>query len=219
MPKRKKIDKQEIFNLYQELKNATEVAKQLDIHRNTVYQHLRQLKGKCIDCSNEQKSGSVYCQKCLNRIKERTDKKRKERKRKGVCVECDNFVQPPSQTFCAEHRLKKIKRQEKYKTKIRKSISQLSPSERRIENIRKRYGKNAVKVWNKYFASCAICYRHDEDIAIHIHHINCNPKDNREENLILLCFDCHTTTHKLIDHVPNPNKLLEWIKKTYPDTF
>ena len=35
---------------------------------------------------------------------------------------------------------------------------------------------------------------------LHLHHKNRNRKDNREENLVLLCCKCHLSLHKELNH-------------------
>jgi len=56
-------------------------------------------------------------------------------------------------------------------------------------------------VFEKYQKKCFFC---GDTKNIEVHHINTNRKDNRIENLIVLCRDCHKKVH---------SKLIGWSRK------
>lgn len=45
-------------------------------------------------------------------------------------------------------------------------------------------------------AKCQRCGKSLRGMRPHIHHKNQNPSDNRKENLILLCPNCHSKLHR-----------------------
>lgn len=64
-------------------------------------------------------------------------------------------------------------------------------------------------LFEKYGSQCAICKWHEVNkysntIPLQIHHIDGNPLNNKEENLILLCPNCHSLTNNYM-HLNNGN--------------
>jgi len=58
---------------------------------------------------------------------------------------------------------------------------------------------------------CDICGRDNKLVA---HHINQNRKDNRIENLALLCWGCHLQLHKFQQFTPTSRtKFLDYVEK------
>jgi len=57
---------------------------------------------------------------------------------------------------------------------------------------------------------CEMC-KHDswngKPIHVELHHVNKNPKDNRLENLQILCSNCHSFTHGMVGHEPKAHKI------------
>ena len=57
---------------------------------------------------------------------------------------------------------------------------------------------------------CAKCHRSIKEMKVRpiLHHVNLNPKDNRPENLIVICPNCHDKIHqkekKVVRIVRNP---------------
>jgi 5-methylcytosine-specific restriction endonuclease McrA len=45
---------------------------------------------------------------------------------------------------------------------------------------------------------CAKCHRNIREMKVRpiLHHVNLNPKDNRPENLIVICPNCHDKIHQ-----------------------
>ena len=56
---------------------------------------------------------------------------------------------------------------------------------------------------------CAICGLtewHGKKMTLQIHHKNCTHNDNRVENLIILCPNCHSVHHNIENRKPKPKK-------------
>lgn len=59
------------------------------------------------------------------------------------------------------------------------------PRGRRLANLR-------ARVFAVYGRRCNDCGR--SDVPLEVHHVNCDPADDRIENVIPLCRDCHHET-------------------------
>ncbi len=61
-----------------------------------------------------------------------------------------------------------------------------------------------IKICKNYNWTCQWCdYKNSRDLnnrtkKLHVHHIDLNGKNNKDENLILLCRVCHYKFHSLI---------------------
>lgn len=73
----------------------------------------------------------------------------------------------------------------------------------RQEAEKRLYGKNKTQrqsfteeekeiIFDRYNHQCAICGNNE---GLHIHHRDCNPSNNKLDNLILLCGVCHKKIH------------------------
>jgi predicted DNA-binding protein YlxM (UPF0122 family) len=51
------------------------------------------------------------------------------------------------------------------------------------------------KIKNRDNNCCAICFKKDK---LNIHHIDCNTDNNKEKNLITLCYKCHVKVHTIM---------------------
>jgi hypothetical protein len=69
-----------------------------------------------------------------------------------------------------------------------------------------------IAVLYKSAKSCAVCH---EKTGLHIHHIDQNPSNNVESNLIVLCTPCHDEAHSHHDLTQNldEKKLIEFKQK------
>lgn len=65
-------------------------------------------------------------------------------------------------------------------------------------------------IQEKYFEEkcnkCGITHWFGEKVPLELHHINCNNKDNRLENLDILCPNCHAYEHRKINKLKNKDK-------------
>lgn len=55
--------------------------------------------------------------------------------------------------------------------------------------------KDNYRKWHPEIQCCEICASHNYLV---VHHIDQNRKNNRDENLILLCRSCHASVHRLV---------------------
>lgn len=62
--------------------------------------------------------------------------------------------------------------------------------------------KKAIR--EKYKNKCTFC---SSEVRLQVHHVNEDPKDNREENLVLLCTSCHVSFHRLSEQKKGINRL------------
>ena len=83
-----------------------------------------------------------------------------------------------------------------------------------------------AKQRNLYFGEniqCERCLLLDfrfKKLAKHIHHKNTNRKDNRDENLMLVCPDCHRALHKELRHnSSDTNPYLPFLEMSYAEFF
>ena len=60
---------------------------------------------------------------------------------------------------------------------------------------------NYIKVLERDNYACAICGSNDKPI---VHHLDGNPKNNKENNLLTVCYKCHADLHGLTVRVKNP---------------
>jgi len=71
-----------------------------------------------------------------------------------------------------------------------------------------------MRILYKSAKTCAVCKCKDNPLIIH--HIDGNPSNNDEENLILLCVNCHDEAHTKHEHALNLNKQrLSYFKKEW----
>lgn len=216
MPKRTPIDPQLVLETFERLNNGTAVARELGVHRNTVYQILRRFRGKCRMCTNDIKEGEICCETCLARQRNYQRKRRMSRIETGICVACYEPVSPPSTEYCEVHRLSHMDANKRLYARKRFVHGKLPTAEQRERNVREKYGESGLAVWRESGGKCHICAVSYEDKAIHIHHIDSDDKNHAEENLVCLCFHCHMLTERLLQHHCLAD-LLVWFNHTYPD--
>lgn len=64
--------------------------------------------------------------------------------------------------------------------------------------------KTVMRILYKSAKTCAVCKNKLK--SFHIHHIDEDPSNNSEENLILLCTECHDEAHTKHKHSVNLDK-------------
>jgi 5-methylcytosine-specific restriction endonuclease McrA len=219
MPKRTKVSQDLIVSTYEKTKSKRETARVLGIHEQTVYIHLRGSEGRCIRCGGSPKGGYRHCHACLKTLREDVKRKRRERVRLGVCVQCDERIQPPSRLYCATHRTMALDSNKRYDERQRQSrfVHGGTPTKKqRKRSIGEKYGLGGIHEWHFCEGRCRICGIPHEERAVHIHHVDCDPKNNSKENLKALCQRCHRLVHNLTEH-PDPAGAISWIRTHYPD--
>lgn len=81
------------------------------------------------------------------------------------------------------------------------------PTEKHLVLNKDGYGIGTSSLKNRLFRDgfkhyqcekCGISEWNGEKAPLELHHINCNPSDNRIENLIILCANCHMIEHRII---------------------
>jgi hypothetical protein len=53
--------------------------------------------------------------------------------------------------------------------------------------------KNNVRLRDGY--RCVLCGKEQKTRTLETHHINCDPYDDREDNMVTLCHSCHRLAH------------------------
>lgn len=219
MPKRTKIDPNLIYNTWiNNNKNGKLTAAILGIHTNTVYQKLRAFQHKCRSCSNEIPEGEIYCESCKDVHKNYSKKKREYLVSKNLCVNCHKPLgqNSPSRYYCLECLEQTRTYKRKYDSKKGKLYNSLPNFEKRLYRVQGTYNSEIRDFYKKHKGICFACGKKWDEISIHIHHIDCNKENNNEENISLLCFDCHMLLHRIISHNNLPS-ILKWIKENYPN--
>jgi hypothetical protein len=216
----RKYDYDAIIASYKELQNKRAVANKLDVPVMTVHQVLQRYSGQCVRCKAPITQGQNSCDECKKYDALRIQSKRQERYRMGLCQDCDKPYDPPSRSYCTEHRLKHQKASEKYEQKFIKTASRTRKTARslslKMSGIRLKYGQNGIDCYEEAGGCCTICGRDQSEIWIDIHHINCIETDHQKENLACLCHECHLTVHAVL-RVKDPGSFLNWTLSTYPN--
>ena len=145
---------------------------------------------KCVTCGKEhevdKRANSKRC-KCD------TCRKNKKTKKLKICVHCGNsLVNMKAKKFCS----KKCKLDfyyNKYIERWKRGLETGLKGVDQLSNHLRRY------IFEKYNHKCANCgwkkiNQYTKKIPLQVDHIDGNHKNNKEENLILLCPNCHSLT-------------------------
>jgi 5-methylcytosine-specific restriction endonuclease McrA len=207
-----------IVALYDEILSVRETGRRLGVHENSVRQVLKASRGLCADCVNPILLGQRYCAGCAARRAANMQAKRKARRRAGICLECDERIQPPSQQYCDTHRLGHAASSRKHVSKTSRHVTGhgLPADWQRLKQIRYNYGEAGIEAWERDRKQCVLCSVHYKDKTIHIHHIDGDDTHHVAENLVCLCLRCHRLVHLLSQH-PNPHTVVQWFTAHYPD--
>lgn len=218
MPKRFRTDRNAVALDYATTRNAAETARRLGLHPNTVYQILKALKGQCRRCPNTAVLGSSYCKPCLEWVRDNMARRRRQRIRDGVCMECDEPRHVGSRLYCPTHRVAHLESsaRDHAKNSSARAARYGAPTDKeRRRMLRAMYGLEAEAVWIEMKGKCALCGVPHAERAVHIHHLDKNKQNSVKANMTLLCQHCHRLTHSMLQH-PNPKFALRWMRKTYP---
>lgn len=215
MPKRTPADDQLIYALYQETHSGREVARQLHLHENTIYNALRRHRGACPLCGVPVAPGKKHCATCLEILRKRMQTKRKKRIRQGLCIECNKRVVAPSRRYCTQHRLRTIEHQATYAAKHHEKRGAphagILSQRQRERGLRDRYGEAGIIAWQRDGGQCVLCRVSFTQRAIHMHHINGIHAQSTEDNMVCLCFNCHKLIHLMMGH-PDLSQVLTWFQ-------
>lgn len=217
MPSNKKLDDAKILAVFDRLQNGRAVARELNLHEQSVYTSLRRTKGVCTRCGGDVVAGRKSCKTCLEFDKARMKEMRAERRRFGLCQQCGVQRSPLSKLFCETHRIAAATRNETYRTRLRGASKPGVPNLRqKHRSMKNNYGPAAIDCWNEAEGTCESCGAAHADTSIHIHHIDEDRKNNARENFACLCFYCHNAVHALINSSSRTG-LIAWFEKTYPE--
>ena len=217
---RKKIDRAAVVTAFDKLGTGRAVARELDIHENTVCAILREVRGHCVRCGKPAVLGKKSCADCLAFDRDRIKEARRVRARAGFCIECEKPRVPFSRLYCESHRLAAIDRNAAYEA--RRFASRGSPNKgvpitrQRLRSLRNRYGEGAVECWDDAGGACEICGRRYEDVSMNIHHRDEDQTNNARSNFACLCYSCHQTTHLILENGAR-RSFVAWFEAAYPD--
>lgn len=127
-----------------------------------------------------------------------------EQKPKRYCLYCGNELNPHQSTFCSKECQNK-KLQNDYITRWKNGEENGLKGEYQISNHIRRY------FMDKYQCKCQICgwgeiNEYSKTIPLELHHLDGNYLNNTEENLQLLCPNCHSLTETYKSHNKNGRK-------------
>lgn len=213
----RKIDHAAVLASYAETQNAQETARRLGVHENSVHAIVRKNRGECVRCRAPAPHGKTMCESCLAADRKRIKERRKKRRHEGVCMEC-GAPRELGTYFCATHRNNAVKRNAAYDERQRmRGVPRgfaNNPRQKRRRMIEK-YGIAAWDRWQHIGGKCEACAAEYGDAAIHLHHIDENPKNDAPENYVFLCYACHRAVHLLLASKDRMG-LIAWFSKTYP---
>lgn len=149
---------------------------------------------KCLNCGEnipfKKRFGKFCSMSCSASYTNKKFPKRKKKKRLNACLNCGKETY--NEKYCSDI----CQGQYEYKQYI------LSWKNGEVDGLRGKYGiSSRIRryLFEKYNNSCQCCGWGKENIFTHkipleVHHIDGNPFNNSEENLQLLCPNCHSLT-------------------------
>lgn len=218
MPRRIPADPALVLAVYERTGSGLKTAVELGLHQNTVYGIIRRARGDCLRCRNKAVVGRKYCATCLRHIADRKSNWRKERRRLGLCVECDERVDfPVSRTLCSKHRVKALDASRAKRPA--KNRFRGDREKQRTANLKRLYGQPGVDAWHRDSGACVICGDPWPDVRIEMHHIDLDETNDTITNLACLCVTCHKAIHGIIKAVAHPHAVAvaAWVRQTYPE--
>lgn len=142
-----------------------------------------------------------YCLDCSPYNKHNTKVLKKVNKRKVLCKECGNMLSKSQKVFCDNN----CKTNYYYKSYIGRWKQGLEGGMKGKYSISSRIKKY---LFEKFDNKCSCCGWQEvnlftKKIPLEIHHKDGNYMNNREENLELLCPNCHSLTNTYKNSNPN----------------
>lgn len=152
---------------------------------------------KCMQCGNilsytkrRNKFCSSSCAAFYNNSQR--NKLKKKSKIKHFCIQCGKLLTSRQKKFCSHKCLCINKNEKRIKAWKKGNCKGINCRGVVLDFIRN-------YLLEKYNYKCAKCGWHEinhfsEKVPLEVHHINGDCTDNREENLIILCPNCHSLT-------------------------
>lgn len=171
----------------------------------------QQKKRYCKNCGKELKSGQYYfcsrsCSATFNNKKRsnKTSIKSKEAKLDKKCLFCGNIISSKNKFFCSNLCRQEYQKQQ-YLTKWKLGLESGLKGEFSVSNHIRNY------LLNKSNYKCELCgwgeiNTFTNKIPLEIHHKDGNYLNNSEDNLQVLCPNCHSLTETFKSHNKNGRK-------------
>lgn len=143
----------------------------------------------CLNCDEEISNEKTFCN---NKCSAEFNNKLREKKTKSNCILCGKEVNKNGNVYCS-HKCQHNYEYEKYINKWKNGEEDGKRGECQISHYIKRY------IFEKYDNKCSKCgwgikNEFTGNIPLEIEHIDGNSQNNTEENLTLLCPNCHSLT-------------------------
>ena len=228
MPRPVEISYEEQVRLsiaYHKFGSFEKTARALQVPRWRVVRAVYRLQGRC-DCGAELPSGYATCAICRKRVKASKISRYHLRKEQGLCVQCGEPRDPPSNTYCARHREQELERARfRRQERIRLGLcpcgapldskdtfycSRHALQRRKVAFARRNHSKFGG--WYGYILDrdgykCVICQ--GDKPRLEVHHTR---PTNDPEFLFTTCLYCHHALTAL-SHCKNIAALLEFYNK------
>ena len=210
MPKRTVADTDKIVEAYKRLGSKQKVRKELGLSWGTVAKHLNQFANICPRCWRPNDSpGKRFCSLCRKSIAKARAEKRDERRKIGLCICCNNPIEPPSVAFCSRHRQMANDAGKRWRLN--------NPKLNRIYHLKRKHRSgdgsvNSHTIYTRDGFACVIC---GSGLRLEVHHIDRNHSNNILENMDTLCFHCHRAITFILNS-PNIPSLLKYFSNRYP---
>lgn len=158
-----------------------------------INENKKKKKKYCLNCGKELKGQQVkFCSHSCSSTYNNLDRHRNKKCSEAFCQNCGKQLTNGNGKYCSE----KCQMEHRYKQYIEKwkngEVDGVK-GKADISNHVRRY------IFEKYDYKCQCCgwsetNKHTGKVPLQIHHIDGNCKNNKEENLELLCPNCHSLT-------------------------
>ena len=140
---------------------------------------------KCVECGNTTSNPKFYSRSCSAVYNNRENHWRDVQDRRapiGTCLHCDKQLEKAQKVYCS------IQCQQEYRTA--QLIAHWKVTGKLSKKVVKRYlAEKREGCWE-----CGISSWNGKELVLELEHIDGNSENNREENLSLLCPNCHSQT-------------------------
>jgi hypothetical protein len=137
-------------------------------------------KNECLNCGGDAKN--KFCSKSCS-----STYNNKLRSMTKLCLNCDGIITGSGKKYCS------AKCQNSYQRKIIFDKIELGEHKSLDSRIYKDY---LIGLYGEKCMKCewACVNENSNTIPLELHHIDCNPDNNKSDNLELLCPNCHSLT-------------------------